>query len=133
MLCQKCGLLEATVHREFTMFRQKHEEHLCTMCANESIPYWSPPEPRMSEMERADEPGSEIRVPEDPLRPLEIELPDLIVVEDLASTLRIQVFKAVAILMYASGVFVLPKQEISFELAAKLCERCGVVSKRRSA
>jgi hypothetical protein len=33
MLCQKCGLSEATVHRESTVFRQKIEEHLCEMCA----------------------------------------------------------------------------------------------------
>jgi hypothetical protein len=33
MLCQKCGLTEATLHRETTVFRQKIEEHLCQMCA----------------------------------------------------------------------------------------------------
>jgi len=33
MLCQKCGLAEATVHRESTVFRQKVEEHLCELCA----------------------------------------------------------------------------------------------------
>jgi len=33
MLCQKCGLNEATVHRESVVFRQKIEEHLCELCA----------------------------------------------------------------------------------------------------
>src|SRR5665213_2677386 len=33
MLCQKCGLSEATVHRVTTIFRQKIQEHLCQMCA----------------------------------------------------------------------------------------------------
>jgi len=33
MLCQKCGLNEATVHRESAVFRQKIEEHLCELCA----------------------------------------------------------------------------------------------------
>jgi protein-arginine kinase activator protein McsA len=33
MLCQKCGLTEATVHLETAVFRQKIEEHLCAICA----------------------------------------------------------------------------------------------------
>jgi hypothetical protein len=33
MLCQKCGHWEATVHRETTVFRQRVEEHLCSLCA----------------------------------------------------------------------------------------------------
>lgn len=33
MLCQKCGLQEAVVHLESTVFRQKIEEHLCSLCA----------------------------------------------------------------------------------------------------
>jgi hypothetical protein len=33
MLCQKCGLQEATIHIETMVFRQKIEEHLCGMCA----------------------------------------------------------------------------------------------------
>jgi hypothetical protein len=33
MLCQKCGLREATVHLESKVFRQKIEEHLCALCA----------------------------------------------------------------------------------------------------
>lgn len=33
MLCQKCGHLEATVHREEIVFRQRIEEHLCPLCA----------------------------------------------------------------------------------------------------
>ena len=37
MLCQKCGLSEATVHRETMVFRQKIEEHLCELCASIGI------------------------------------------------------------------------------------------------
>src|SRR4051812_8931291 len=33
MLCQKCGLQDATVHLETMVFRQKIEEHLCELCA----------------------------------------------------------------------------------------------------
>lgn len=33
MLCQKCGHLEATVHKEEIVFRQKIEQHLCPLCA----------------------------------------------------------------------------------------------------
>lgn len=33
MLCQKCGLQDATVHLETLVFRQKVEEHLCGLCA----------------------------------------------------------------------------------------------------
>jgi len=33
MLCQKCGLNKATIHRESAVFRQKIEEHLCELCA----------------------------------------------------------------------------------------------------
>ena len=38
MLCQKCGLQEATVHFEFKAFRQKIEEHLCILCAGDRAP-----------------------------------------------------------------------------------------------
>lgn len=33
MLCQKCGLTEAVVHRTSMVFRQPLEEHLCVICA----------------------------------------------------------------------------------------------------
>lgn len=33
MLCQKCGLQDATIHLESVIFRQKIEEHLCPLCA----------------------------------------------------------------------------------------------------
>jgi hypothetical protein len=33
MLCQKCGLTKATVHRKTTVFRVEIQEHLCQMCA----------------------------------------------------------------------------------------------------
>jgi RNA polymerase primary sigma factor len=33
MLCQKCGLQEATVHLGTLAFRQRIEEHLCALCA----------------------------------------------------------------------------------------------------
>lgn len=32
MLCQKCGLTEATIHRKTLVFRQEIEEHLCFLC-----------------------------------------------------------------------------------------------------
>jgi hypothetical protein len=41
MLCQKCGHLEATVHREETVFRRKIEQHLCAPCAG--VGEWAPP------------------------------------------------------------------------------------------
>ena len=38
MICQKCGLQEATVHLETSVFRQKVEEHLCALCAGARKP-----------------------------------------------------------------------------------------------
>jgi RNA polymerase primary sigma factor len=38
MLCQKCGLREAIVLIETTVFRQKVEEHLCELCAGDRKP-----------------------------------------------------------------------------------------------
>ena len=40
MLCQKCGLTEATIHREQMVYRQKIEEHLCALCAGVGL--WTP-------------------------------------------------------------------------------------------
>jgi|SRR6185312_8099416 len=37
MLCQKCGLNPATVHRESLIFRQKVQEHLCAFCAGTGV------------------------------------------------------------------------------------------------
>ena len=36
MLCHKCGLAEARVHRHKMVFRQKIEEHLSPLCAGPS-------------------------------------------------------------------------------------------------
>ena len=38
MICQKCGLQEATVHLESLVFRQKVEENLCALCAGARTP-----------------------------------------------------------------------------------------------
>ena len=43
MLCQKCGLREAAVIIETTVFRQRIEEHLCELCAGDPRPVESPP------------------------------------------------------------------------------------------
>jgi hypothetical protein len=43
MLCQKCGRTKATVHREFEVFRQKVQEHLCPLCAGEGSIDWPMP------------------------------------------------------------------------------------------
>ena len=40
MLCQKCGLTEASIHREQMVYRQKIEEHLCALCAG--VGQWTP-------------------------------------------------------------------------------------------
>ena len=37
MICQKCGLNQATVHRASTVYRTKIEEHLCSFCADVSM------------------------------------------------------------------------------------------------
>lgn len=37
MLCQKCGLTEATVHRSSQVYRQTVEEHLCSLCADTGV------------------------------------------------------------------------------------------------
>src|SRR5580700_395795 len=42
MLCQKCGLKEAAVIIETTVFRQKIEEHLCGLCAGDRGPVQPP-------------------------------------------------------------------------------------------
>src|SRR5882724_12120694 len=42
MICQKCGLSQATVHRTNTVFRTKIEEHLCVLCADVSMEPTSP-------------------------------------------------------------------------------------------
>jgi len=41
MLCQKCGLAEATIHKEEVVYRQKIEQHLCALCGG--VGQWDPP------------------------------------------------------------------------------------------
>ena len=48
MLCQKCGLQDATVHLETMVFRQKIEEHLCGLCAGARAGDGQPSESRAS-------------------------------------------------------------------------------------
>lgn len=46
MLCQKCGRTKATLHREFEVFRQKVQEHLCSLCAGAGSIDWPMPRKR---------------------------------------------------------------------------------------
>ena len=126
MLCQKCGLTEAIVHRETVVYRQKVEEHLCDLCSGSGIlakpMVWS----LSSGFAGPESVETDYAVPPDSKRPKELRLPDRITVRMLADLLCIKPFKACSILMHF-GIFSPLSQEIDFSTAEKLCMHCGVV------
>jgi hypothetical protein len=121
MLCQKCGLNEAEVHRETMVFRQKIEEHMCPMCAGVGLRAKLPTlrqAPRSLDIPliRVDLSGS---------RPSELRIPNEIQVRTLADQLSIKPFMLIATLMKV-GVYVSVSQMLDFATAARICECFGV-------
>src|SRR5688572_4981411 len=102
MLCQKCGLAEATVHRQTMVYRQKIEEHLCPLCAgaveeakpDATIPILVPPVPE--NVSAGGRPVSDSR-----LRKLIMKRP--VVVRDLATALGLKPFELISELTQLVG------------------------------
>jgi protein-arginine kinase activator protein McsA len=123
MLCQKCGLTEATVHRETIVYRQKVETHLCELCAGIGISITE--SSTTIEPVEVKSPEASMAISSDQSRPKELRLPVKITVRKLAELLCIKPFKAISVLM-EFGYFVALTQEIDFAIAAKVCERFGI-------
>ena len=125
MLCQKCGLTEAIVHRETVVYRQRIEEHLCAICAGAArVP--APPGSVVSVMPFSKVvPKPDLTILPDSQRPKELVLPERISIRRLSELLRIKPYKAISILM-SFGVFASMRQRIEFGVAARLCEHCSV-------
>jgi hypothetical protein len=122
MLCQKCGLTEATVHRQTKVFRQKIEEHLCALCAG-ALDKAKLQEPRahivpppVAVISRASR-GSASE-----LRRIIVKRP--IVVRDLAIALGLQPFKLISELNQLVG-FAAMNSKIGDPVAQKVAEKYG--------
>ena len=129
MLCQKCGLSEATIHREEIVYRQKIEEHLCGICAGSGDSVGQAPSVSAHSVLPSSEGLKSVHVPLDLYRPTELSLPSKISLLLLAEHLRIKPFSAIAILM-EFGVFSTLQTEIDYLVAARVCEYCGVAAFR---
>jgi hypothetical protein len=127
MICQKCGLSEATIHREKIVYRQKIEEHLCGICAGSDDSAARVPSVPAHSVLTTSEGLKTVHVPQDLYRPKELALPSKISLSLLAEHLRIKPFLAIAILM-AFGVFGTLQTEIDYLVAARICEYCGVAA-----
>jgi hypothetical protein len=95
MLCQKCGVSEATVLRQTKVFRQTIQEHLCALCAG-ALEHAKPP----VQFSVPVAPTSEVQS-RGMLRSLAVSRP--IIVRDLAIAMGLQPFKLISALNQLVG------------------------------
>ncbi len=128
-LCDQCQQQPATVFlTQCIIGGGTIQRQLCPACAAPIIESF-PPTPLDLPTDQVtgwldqiiDEPTKEL--------PKEVTLPETITVEELAAVLHVKTFRVIAALIH-QHLFSYAKKSLSFEVAARVCQRLGVKAHR---